>query len=100
MMDMKKGIDNRARVARGVESVQRGVLYSGLDAEWSDMEWYAGARRMRRRSRILLSVIVCVAVFGLSTAFMPEKDYYYMIGDGANSPQAVCANLREVFYER
>ena len=37
-----------------------------------------------------------MAVFVVTMALLPEKNYYYMEGADADQPQAVCADIRTI----
>ena len=83
-------------VLREVEAMHRRAAAVDASSLIGDMRWYAEARHRERVVRRGLSALVCMAVFVVTMALLPEKDYYYMEGADADHPQAVCADIRTI----
>ena len=93
MKNMKKDKKRRVDVLREVEAMHRRAAAVDASSVVGDMRWYAEARRSERMVRGAISVAACVAVFVVTLAALPDRGYYYMIGDKAAEPQAVCDDI-------
>ena len=96
MKDMKKDKERRVDVLREVEAMHRRAAAVDTTSLTGDMRWYGAARHRERVVRRGLSALVCMAVFVVTMALLPEKNYYYMEGADADHPQAVCADIRTI----
>lgn len=96
---MKKNKERTVDVLREVEALHRHAAAVDASSVVGDMRWYAAARQREKMVRGAISTAACVAVFVLAMAVLPEREYYYMVGDNAGQPQAVCADISTVFKE-
>jgi hypothetical protein len=93
---MKKDKVRRVDVLREVEAMHRRAAAVDASSVVGDMRWYGAALAKERRNTGIYSMVAGVMAVVLSLAMLPQLEYSYMTGAAADTPQEVCADIREV----